>query len=68
MDTRHRLLVFFTAFFSLYPLQAQTKYALLIGINTYQPPNTTVRHPRWNKHRPIRSRRTRLHELEGPYL
>jgi hypothetical protein len=45
MSASRRLLIALTLLAWLFPAQAQTKYALLIGINTYQPAGTTVRHP-----------------------
>jgi hypothetical protein len=39
------VLKFFCLLACLSAASAQTKYALLIGIDTYQPPNTTVKHP-----------------------
>jgi Caspase domain len=45
MPVSRRLLFALFLLASIPSAQAQTKYALLIGINTYQPPGTTVSHP-----------------------
>lgn len=45
MPATRALFILFCLLAPLSETLAQTKYALLVGINTYQPPNTTVKRP-----------------------
>lgn len=45
MPAARALLIVFCLLAPMLHASGQEKYALLIGIDTYQPANTTVRHP-----------------------
>jgi hypothetical protein len=45
MSAARALVAAFCLFVATHSASAQAKYALLIGIDTYQPANTTVKHP-----------------------